>query len=537
MYTTMTMAWRRPGVLFRGLLSGLLLGQLFCLFLAGQAAAAENAPEVQNVPAALANPVSAQLSPAGGLLDVEENAPVTTKDGVSVLQFVIPGDAENLQLAVPGQSVARWSAAPQPLEQDGGLARLREDLLVKRARLAGQLTAVSARLALWQAKPETITLQELEQRERKMQDVIPGLGREQADLERRLKLLQQELERLPVSPELGQRISVTLQKAVSGVEKLPVRYSYTLNNCGWQPIYNFNAQPEKGDGDIIDVRLMAEVWQFTGMDWRNTKLTLATRGSGPREPAPLPRWVVDSSPKPEPRPAPMVMMAPRKAAGMEMAAEDGPAQVNAPVDLDASGVYATWTLAARGLPEGRSRLLITADAWKAPLQWLARPSVGDSRVWLMAKYVLTPQQAWPEGRAEYSVDGQSVGQGLFRPRGGEATLFFGADPRVSVTTTADSRERGESGFIDKSKNWTWAWTYTLTNSHPKALTVRLERPAPMIVDQSVSVSYDDTPPSQKDEKKHMLFWEVKVPADGKASVHHSVTISSPTKLPLLPDAP
>ena len=59
----------------------------------------------------------------------------------------------------------------------------------------------------------------------------------------------------------------------------------------------------------------------------------------------------------------------------------------------------------------------------------------------------------------------------------------------------------------------------------------------MIVDQSVSVSYDDTPPSQKDEKKHMLFWEVKVPADGKASVHHSVTISSPTKLPLLPDAP
>ena len=35
------------------------------------------------------------------------------------------------------------------------------------------------------------------------------------------------------------------------------------SNCGWQPIYNFNAQPEKGDGGIIDVRLMAEVWQFT----------------------------------------------------------------------------------------------------------------------------------------------------------------------------------------------------------------------------------------------------------------------------------
>lgn len=534
MHTSMTSVWRRPGALLRLLpgLTLLLLIPLFCLSLAGRAVAAEAAPAKQPE---LADPVSALLSPGGGVLDVEDNAPVTTNGGVSVLHFVIPGDAENLQLTVPGQSVARWSAVPQSLEQSGDLARLREELLAEQARLNGRLTAVTARLALWQAHPETITLSELEQREKKMQDAIPGLAREQADLGRRLKLVRQELERLPASPELGQRISVTLQKAVSGVDKLPVRYSYTLRNCGWQPVYAFNAQPEKGDGDVIDVRLMAEVWQFTGMDWRNTKLTLATRGNGPREPAPLPRWVVDSSPKPEP--APVMLMQARKAAPMAMAAEEAPAQDNAPVNLDASSVYATWTPAVRGLPEGRSRLLITADAWKAPLQWLARPGVGDSRVWLMAKYVLPPRQAWPEGRAEYSVDGQSVGQGLFRPRGGEATLFFGADPRVSVTTTADSKKRGESGFIDTSKNWTWAWTYVVTNSHAKPVTVRLERPAPEIVDQGVSVRYDDTPPSKKDEKEHMLFWDVKVPADGKAEVRHSVTISSPTKLPLLPDAP
>ena len=58
-----------------------------------------------------------------------------------------------------------------------------------------------------------------------MQDVIPGLGREQADLERRLKLLQ-ELERLPASPERGSGSASPCKKAVSGVEKLPVRSSY-----------------------------------------------------------------------------------------------------------------------------------------------------------------------------------------------------------------------------------------------------------------------------------------------------------------------
>ena len=530
MHTDMLWRGRRPGLLLR--LLPWLAFLLPLVFHAGQAAAAEAAP-VKRLQ--LVNPVSALLSPDGGLLDVEESAPVTTSDGVSVLHFVIPGEAENLQLTVPGQTVERWSAVPQPLEQTGDLARLREKLLDEQARLNGSLAAATARLALWQARPETVTLTELEQREKKMRDAIPALAREQAELEGRLKLVRQELERLPASPELGQRISVTLHKAVSGTEKLPVRYSYTVRNCGWQPVYAFNAQPEKGDGDIIDVRLMAEVWQFTGMDWRNTRLTLATRGNGPREPAPLPRWVVDSSPKAEP--LPVGRMQARKAAPMTLAAEVAPAQDNAPVSLDASGVYATWSLAALGLPEGRSRLQIAADAWKAPLQWLARPGARDSRVWLMAKHVLSSRQAWPDGRAEYSVDGQNVGQGMFRPRGGEATLFFGADPRVSVTTTAGSKKRGESGFIGSSKNWTWAWTYVVANGHAKAVTVRLERPMPEIVDQDVSVRYDDAPPAMKNEKEHLLFWDVKAPAAGRAEVRHSVTISSPTKLPLQPDAP
>lgn len=507
-------------------LAGLLAGPLPVMFPGATAHAAEGV---------LANPTSAVLSPSGGRLEVEETAPVSTKDNVSVVTFVIPGDAENLQLTVPGQTVARWSMTPQVLEAGGELSRLRDELTNERARLSGQLDAVKARLALWKGLPDSITLQDLEQREKRMEAVIPGLGMEQADLERRVNILQQELQRLPVSPDLGQLVSVTLQKPVSGMSKLPVRYSYSLQSCGWQPMYSFDAQPDQGDGNEIGVRLMAEVWQFTGMDWRNTKLTLASRGNGPREPAPLARWVVDSTPKPQPAPTPRPLMMMRQAAKAELDGE--PMEANAPVDLDISGVYATWALAAHGLPEGRSRLLIASDTWKTPLQWLARPTAGDSRVWLLAKYALPPEQAWPEGSAEFNVAGQNVGQGFFRPRNNEATLFFGPDPRVNVTTVVDSRRRGESGFIDKSRNWTWAWTYTLTNAHSKPVTVRLERPAPMIVDQGVTVSYDDAPPAQKDEKEHMLFWDVKVPAGGKAEVHHKLTISSPKELPLVPDAP
>ena len=119
----------------------------------------------------------------------------------------------------------------------------------------------------------------------------------------------------------------------------------------------------------------------------------------------------------------------------------------------------------------------------------------------------------------------------------KATLYFGADPRVNVRTFDDSRTKGESGFIKTSKTWTWAWTYTITNQHNRPVKVKVERPAPIIVDQDVTVTYNNTPRAVEDQKKHMLVWEVTAPANGRTAIQHDVTISSPTKLPLLPDIP
>lgn len=63
-------------------LAGLLAGPLPVMFPGATAHAAEGV---------LANPTSAVLSPSGGRLEVEETAPVSTKDNVSVVTFVIPG--------------------------------------------------------------------------------------------------------------------------------------------------------------------------------------------------------------------------------------------------------------------------------------------------------------------------------------------------------------------------------------------------------------------------------------------------------------
>lgn len=477
-------------------------------------------------------PQTVRLSPSGGLLAVEQQAPVATEDGASVLRIVLPSGAEDFQITVPGHAAARWSDVPQTLDQNSALARLRAERRHAVATLSGRFAAVTAQLSLWQGTPGQATFQDMTQREKRMAEVIPNLSYEKADLERRLALLRQELQALPPSPELGRTVLVTLQKPVAAAT-LPVRYSYTLRDCGWRPVYVFDARPAKGEGDVTSVRLMAEVWQFSGMDWTNARLTLVSAGGGPREPAPLPRWVIDSQDMPMVQP--LAKGAPRMMLAANAAAPE--AADAAPVTADVSGLYAVWTLAQRGLPEGRSRLLVAADEWKAPLQWLARPSEGPSRVWLMARYALPEGRAWPDGQAEFLVDGQSVGEGLFHPRGGEATLYFGADPRVQVTATADMRERGEKGLITKSRTWTWGWTYTVRSTRDRPVTVRIERPMPMIVDQGVTVTYRDAPQARQDAREHLLFWNVDVPAGGKAEVRHELTVTSPTEVQLNPHAP
>lgn len=486
-------------------------------------------------PDEMAAPESAIISPTGARLNVVQKAVVKTLNGHPAVQFALPANAANLQLSAPGHTIVRWSTTPVLLNGANPLAGRRAQIEKERIETNAALMTVNSRLALWQAPPKSGSAQEISQMQASMQAEMPGLALEQARLERRLRLINEELARMPAASDLGERVRVILAGDVREGTEIELRYSYNHDGCGWEAVYEFNARPEEGSGDNIDARMLAEVWQFTGINWTDTEITLATLGFGPRQPAPLPEWVIDSAtPKPEPRPlagnaSARVMKA--EAAHLDAAPAHGIAVA------DTSSVYASWKLAERGLPQGRSRMQISSSAWQAPLQWLARPSVNNSRVWLVAKYDLPSNQAWPAGLAEYSVDGQSVGSGEFQPRGGQATLYFGSDPRVSVKTTTDSRKRGDTGIIRTSKTWTWAWTYTITNQHDKPVRVRVERPAPMIVDQDITVSYKNNPPAMEDRKEHMLYWVVDVPAHGKTEIEHSVTLTSPTRLPLLPDIP
>ena len=497
-----------------------------------------------------ANPKTAQLSPKGGLFTVEDDVAVVNEAGSAVLYLILQADASGLSLTVPGRTIAGWSSAPQILKRGGAQSRRAEALLAEQGDIERRLALIEAQLILWRKPPERASYNDLAAIEAKILENLPDLHREQAALNKRLEQLQEEAEDLEPGPNMGQKVRVVLAGQPE-TEQARVEYSYSLPHCGWEPVYDFSVRTGDDKDKGIGVRLLAEVWQRTGMDWVDTRLTLVTRGAGPREPGQLARWEL-AAPPPRPARARMMMDG---AAAAPMAepddtaveeAEDAAAPTprkkaapsHAPTTLSADSLYARWDLSARGLNEGRSRLLMTETRWPAPLTWLARPTSGrrTAQVWLTAQYKLPAGEVWPEGRAEYNVDGQNVGTGRFRPEKGEAKLFFGADPRVSLTIS-DDRKRGQSGFFDKRRHWSWAWTYTFTNSHAKPVTVRVERPEPRVVDQKITVKHENEPAASIDASERRLFWDVNVPAGGTASIRHGLTVSAPEDMAISPVAP
>lgn len=98
------------------------------------------------------------------------------------------------------------------------------------------------------------------------------LRRQSNDLQEKIKRIQQQLnsQGTNVNQPAGE-IELTLTaKAYANVE---LNLTYIANSAGWSPVYDIRAKDVKSN---IDLAYRANVFQNTGIDWKNVKLTLST---------------------------------------------------------------------------------------------------------------------------------------------------------------------------------------------------------------------------------------------------------------------
>lgn len=478
------------------------------------------------------SPSAVQLSPQGARITVDAQATATLEKGQARVVLYIPADAQHLDIQPATGKIMQWSSTLERVDAlSGSTASRRAALLHEKSALQGRIAAVQARMTLWATPPSTALPQDqMTARQTSLDTVLPAAQQELDQQQAALREVDAQLAGLPDTPRQAQKIVAVLD-AMPQPATMSLRYAYTLDNCGWQADYRFNAEPDTGK---IRVNFFAKVWQFSGVNWDNAHITLVSQSVWQREPNTLRPWHVytgDDVPTPpmqsRARAVPMSL-----AAAMPEAENDAAPKVMQAPRMQDSTAFTSWDLGKRDLPEGTLRLSITQDTWDSPLQWLARPSL-STHVWLTAKQTLVNPRAWPAGEASFSIDGVAVGTGTFKVKGDSATLYFGVDPRVTVLSETDPRQSGKEGLIDKRKTWDWTWQYTVVNSRTSPVEIRIEEPAPQPADKALTVTYSSKPAPQQGPD-HTLYWDITVPAESKHVMSHTVTLTAPQNMKVRP---
>lgn len=91
-----------------------------------------------------------------------------------------------------------------------------------------------------------------------------------------LKQLQQELnqEKSQINPEMNELKGMITLNVNSNISKtVNLELKYNVNNAGWVPIYDITAVDAASD---VNLKFKGQVYQTTGTDWEQVKMTLST---------------------------------------------------------------------------------------------------------------------------------------------------------------------------------------------------------------------------------------------------------------------
>lgn len=163
------------------------------------------------------------------------------------------------------------------------LFRREEDMLLKNQVVGGQ-----------QAGMKVADLKEsVEYQRQRMQEVLM----KKMEFEKNIQKLEEEIKKLNQQlTEINARKDVQMSEIVVTVlakeiiSNAPISISYFIKNAGWTPTYDFRVEKLN---QPINIAYKANIFQYSGEDWKEVKLTLSTANPYKSGTAPvLQKWVL-----------------------------------------------------------------------------------------------------------------------------------------------------------------------------------------------------------------------------------------------------
>ncbi|KEJ97226.1 conserved hypothetical protein [Pseudosulfitobacter pseudonitzschiae] len=331
------------------------------------------------------------------------------------------------------------------------------------------------------------------------------------------------------------RTRLTLTATAQAAGEATVEVSYHVDDAAWAPVYNLRLTT--GDTSSVELERGAAVRQYSGEDWGDVSMTLATvQPSGQTWPGTIYSDLrrIEDPAKPKAR---MNAEAALGAAADMAPPSPVPETIQEPAMavamLDGPSVQYAFPLPV-SVANGADDVRIALDkvGFDADVYARAVP-LSDSVAYRMARMTNTTQeQLLGTDLATAFVDGQMVGQFNFAPvaPGQEVDIAFGPIETLRLNRVRLNRNEGDRGIISRSNEITEATRIDIENTGAKPWRVELFDRVPVSEQEDLEIDWSAQPAptvTDHEDRKGVLMWDLTVAPGDESNVTLEVDMSWP----------
>lgn len=317
------------------------------------------------------------------------------------------------------------------------------------------------------------------------------------ETDKKITKVRNELNQLRTGQKQSYMVSIPFE--ADKATTLTVELSYQQPNVGWRPVYDARLDVAGGEMSLVQY---GSVWQRTGENWEDVKLTLSTarphRGAG--LPDLHPKWVnilqkrarhnyaagaavqaLSDGAMTEESVAPAYAKAASPAREVSMQS----AQINTEGFVGEYNIAGPATVLSDGT---QSKLLIGTFETESAMQVQVKPQY-STEAYLVVTSTLKGEAPILPGQVNLFRDGAFIGKAqlpMLRP-GDEEDLSFGVDDNVRVTRNTLLDESSESGLISKDSVVKRHYVTEIKNLHKEPISVAVLETIPVSKDERIRV--------------------------------------------------
>lgn len=356
---------------------------------------------------------------------------------------------------------------------------------------------------------------------------LKKLEKQLADLKNRVELDAQQQEKT----SKGKLILQVMNEAAGSVL---FEFSYLTPLAGWAPLYDLRV---KDVASPIDMAYKAQVWQSTGLDWKQVQLKLSSGNPSQNNEAPLLNpWfltyqmnyafeevaVMGYSGRPD-----KIKEVKGSDPGMAFVDADGindyttltENQLNVSFDIDIP-----YDIASNGKPHSVNlkRLQLPAR-----YTYYTAPRV-DQEAYLLARIGDYSQYNLLPGEANIIFENTYVGTTTLNANQttDSLNLSMGRDRKISVKREKVEDKSGTK-FLSSKKEQTFTYDITVRNNKKEAVAITVKDQYPLATDKEMEIELKQTDGAEINSETGILTWQLRLKPNETRKLRLSYKVRSP----------